>query len=58
MQVQQIAELFLIYFKLTDPNEQYLFEKYFCNLPNHKNVCRKMLDRIKESSRRGKADEE
>lgn len=58
LQVQQIAELFLIYFKLTDPNEQYLFEQYFCNLPNHKNVCRKMLDRIKESSRRGKADEE
>ncbi len=46
-QVQRIAELFLICFRLNDPNEQLLLEKYFENLPNHQGVREEMLKRIK-----------
>lgn len=46
MQVQQVAELFLLFFKLQDPDEQFLLEDYFCNLPEHTNVHDEMLRRI------------
>lgn len=46
-QVQRIAELFLICFRLYDPNEQLLLEKYFENLPNHQGVREQMLKRLK-----------
>lgn len=46
-QVQRIAELFLICFRLNDTSEQLLLEKYFENLPNHKRVREQMLKRIK-----------
>lgn len=48
-QIQRIAELFLICFKLDDPDEQLLLEDYFKSLPNHQVVHDQMFDRIKAS---------
>lgn len=50
-QVHKIAELFLICFKLNDPNEQFLLENYFENLSNHQAVHEQMVERIKSALR-------
>ena len=50
-QVHKIAELFLICFKLNDPDEQFLLEEYFENLPNHQAVYEQMVERIKSALR-------
>lgn len=45
-QIQQVAELYMLMFRLTDEERQRQMECYFSKLPNHKAVKEKMLARL------------
>lgn len=45
-QIQQVAELYMLMFRLNDEEQQRKLEYYFSTLPNHKAVKKKMLARL------------
>lgn len=45
-QIQQVAELYMLMFRLNDKERQRQMESYFSKLPNHKAVKEKMLERL------------
>lgn len=44
--IQQVAELYMLMFRLNDKERQRQMESYFSKLPNHKAVKEKMLERL------------
>lgn len=49
MQIQKVAELFLLCFKLRDAETQEELEDFFYNLPTHNKVRREMIFKIREA---------
>lgn len=49
MQIQKVAELFLLCFKLRDVDMQEELEEFFYNLPTHNKVRREMIFKIREA---------
>lgn len=49
MQIQKVAELFLLCFKLRDVGMQEELEEFFYNLPTHNKVRREMIFKIREA---------
>lgn len=49
MQIQKIAELFLLCFELHDADVQEELEDFFYNLPTHDKVQREMIFKMREA---------
>ena len=48
-QIQKLAELFLICFKLNDRDMQNKLHNYFYNLPTHNKAKEEMIERMSEA---------
>ncbi len=48
IQIQKLAELFLIFFEFKDEEMQINLENFFYNLPNHDDVTRELMIKIKK----------
>ena len=46
MQIQKIAELFMIFFRSKDENADGEFRNYFCSCPEHERVKTEIVDRL------------
>ena len=58
IQIQKVAELFLLFYELRDAAMQEELEEFFYNLPTHYNVRRKIVFKIREACRGEASDYE